>query len=461
MSLSFKNRIAFNYMLATALIMTVAFCSIFFVVQETVLRNLDNDLTYEAEKHLNEIEIISDNIRFKNKAEWEEKEHREIQVNPVFIQLIDKQGRLMDKSPNLKQDYLRFKEAKFGSHFDSKLNERGIRQVQLPLEKEGKIKGYIMAAMSSESAKSIILKLRNVLIISFLIILIGLYYVSRILAGRSIKPVKQISNTITQITKNNLKERVELPQHKDELYELSSNFNSLLVRIESALEREKQFTSDASHELRTPLATLQGTLEVLIRKPRTQLEYEQKIKYSLSEIARMSNILEQLLFLARLDESVKKKNEDWIPLPTIINESLIHFKSIIEKKTIKVDFQFDHRMKFLVPSYYTSLIIENLLSNATKYSDEGASLRIKLKETKNQVKCTIKDEGIGINEKDLKKIYDNFFRSEALSHKQISGNGLGLSIVRKAANAIQAQINITSVLGKGTSVSISFQKAQT
>ncbi|WP_416865916.1 MAG: sensor histidine kinase [Imperialibacter sp.] len=448
-------------MVATALIMTVAFCSIFFVVQETVLRNLDNDLSYEAEKHTNEIVIIRDSLRFKNKAEWEEKEHREIQVNPVFIQLIDKQGRLMDKSPNLKQDYLSFKESKFGGHFDSKLNDRGIRQVQLPIEKDGRIKGYILAAMSSESAKSIILKLRNVLVISFLIILAGLYYVSRLLAGRSIKPVQLVSNTITQITKYNLKERVELPQHKDELYELSSNFNSLIARIENALEREKQFTSDASHELRTPLAALQGTLEVLIRKPRTPLEYEQKIKYSLSEIARMTNILEQLLLLARFDESVKKNDEDWVALPTIINESLMYFKNIIEEKALKVDFQFDHGMKFLVPSYFTGLIIENLLSNAAKYSDKGASLKIMLTETNDQVTCTIEDEGIGIKEEDLQHIYDNFFRSEAMNHKQISGNGLGLSIVKKAANAIQAQINITSVLGKGTSVSISFQKAQT
>ncbi|WP_339793338.1 ATP-binding protein [uncultured Imperialibacter sp.] len=443
-------------MFATALIMTVAFCSIFFVVQETVLRNLDNDLSYEAEKHTNEIETIRDSLRFKNKAEWEEKEHREIQVNPVFIQLIDKQGRLMDKSPNLKQDYLSFKEAKFGGHFDSKLNDRGIRQVQLPIEKDGRIKGYILAAMSSESAKSIILKLRNVLVISFFIILAGLYYVSRLLAGRSIKPVQLVSNTITQITKCNLKERVELPQHKDELYELSSNFNSLIARIENALEREKQFTSDASHELRTPLAALQGTLEVLIRKPRTQLEYEQKVKYSLSEIARMTNILEQLLLLARFDESVKKNDEDWVPLPTIINESLMHFKNIIEEKALKVDFQFDQDKKFLVPQYYTDLILENILSNAIKYSKNDSVIKITIEEIGTHVVCTIQDQGIGINNEDLQHIYDNFFRSEALSHKGISGNGLGLSIVKKAADAIRAKTTITSKQGIGTMVCIEF-----
>ena len=86
MNLSFKNRIAFHYMLATAIIMAIVFGAIYFTVQETVINNLDNELSYEAEKHAGEIEIIGDSLKFENKAEWEEREHREIQVNPVFIQ---------------------------------------------------------------------------------------------------------------------------------------------------------------------------------------------------------------------------------------------------------------------------------------------------------------------------------------------------------------------------------------
>ena len=188
MNISFKNRIAFYYMLATAIIMAVVFSAIYFVVQETVMSNLDNDLSYEANKHTSEIIIIEDSIKFKNKAEWQEREHLEIQVNPVFIQLIDKKGRLMDKSPNLKDDFLPFKTSEFGGHFDALLSNRAIRQAQLPIEQNGKIKGYILAAMSSESAQSVILKLRNILIISYVIVLAGLYFISRFLAGRSIRP---------------------------------------------------------------------------------------------------------------------------------------------------------------------------------------------------------------------------------------------------------------------------------
>lgn len=456
MSFSYKNRLAFHYMIATAIIMAFAFSTIYFVVRETVLANLDDDLSYEAKKHTGEIKIVGDSIVFKNKAEWEEKEHREVQVNPVFIQLMDKKGRLMDISPNLKGNLLTFNESEFGGHFDSYIGDKAIRQVQLPIEEGGKIKGYILAAMSSESAISILLKLKTVSILTFLLVLIGLSFISRLIAGRSIKPVQEVTKTITRITKLNLKERVELPLNKDEIYDLSTGFNSLLDRIENALERERQFTSDASHELRTPIATLKGTLEVLIRKPRTQQEYEEKIKFSLSEIDKMTSMLEQLLLLARLDSKPETNENRLIPLPTILNESLAHHRKQIVDKGLKIELLFDHSKNFEVTYLYTNLIVDNIISNAIKYSANDSTIKITIDQREGRVVCAIQDSGIGIKKEDLKNIYHSFFRSDALGHKHISGNGLGLSIVKKSADAIQADLSIESILGKGTTVTIQF-----
>lgn len=456
MSLSFKNRIAFHYMLATALIMGVIFSIVYFIVQSTVLRHLDNDLTYEAEKHIGEISYDGDSILFINKREWEEREHREIQVNPVFIQLIDDKGQMMDKSPNLKEDQLKYNKSAAADHFDAVLNDRSIRQVQIPITNGSNVKGYIMAAMSSESTNSVLKNLRNVLIASYLIVLAGLYFVSRFLAGRSIKPIQEITSTITRITRNNLNERVGLPPNKDEIYALSSNFNGLLERIESALEREKQFTSDASHELRTPLATLRGTLEVLVRKPRSKEEYEEKINYSLAEIERMTTTLEQLLLLARLDTKVELKSDNQVSLPTLIDESLTRFSKKIAEKELKINFEFDNQSELQVPHFYSSLIVDNVINNAIKYSKNNTSITIKIENTSNGITCSITDQGIGIKAEDLDHIYKNFFRSGALEHKHISGQGLGLSIVKKCADAIQAKLDIKSEIGKGTNVTISF-----
>ena len=462
MNLSFRNRIALHYMIATAIIVAVVFSVVFFVVQETVYHNLDNDLTYEAEKHTDEIKILGDSIQFINKAEWEEIEHREIQVNPVFIQIFDKNGNLMDKSPNLKGDELPFrKQEQFGGHFNENLNKKPIRQIQIPIEHDGKIKGYLVAAMSLESSNMVFLKLKNVLIISYLLLLAGLYFISRFLAGRSIVPIRNIIETTSRITKNNLNERVNLPDYKDELFDLSSSINELLQRIENAIHKERQFTSDASHELRTPLSSLRGTLEVLIRKPREQFEYEEKIKYSLSEIDRMTTIIEQLLVLARLDSNSNTNNlvaktTIYESLPILIDEILSRYKNEISAKNLTLDLHMELQNESMAQKYYANLILDNMIGNAIKYSTKNSNLQITVTDTETGIICGIKDEGIGIKKEDIEKLFHPFFRSDALNHREIFGNGLGLSIAKKAADAINAKLFVESELGVGTTVTIAF-----
>ena len=392
-----------------------------------------------------------------NKKEWEEREHREVQVNPVFIQILDRDGLFMDKSPNLKENVLAFKqEQNFGGHFSETLNDRAIRQVQIPIEQNGKIKGFILAAISLESSKMVLLNLRNVLFFSYLVLLAGLYFISRYIAGKSIIPVKTITSTTNRITRNNLNERVVLPQNKDELYDLSSGINRLLQRIENAIERERQFTSDASHELRTPLSTLRGTLEVLVRKPREQKEYEEKIKFSLTEIDRMTAKLEQLLQLARLDADQKTVNDDLGSLPTLIDEILSRQKKSISEKGLSIDIHNEASLEPVVPRFYANLILENIIGNAIKYSRENTSLHIMITQTGSKIVCSIEDEGIGIKKEDLDNVFNHFFRSDALNHKSIFGNGLGLSIAKKAADAIEASIVVKSELGLGTTFTIYF-----
>lgn len=455
--LSFKDRIALHYLLATATLVALTFLVVFFVVKRQVYADLDYDLRFEATKHLGELVVGDSTLQFRNKGEWLEREHREVQVNPVFIQLNDARGRFTDKSPNLKTGQLEFDPARaFRRPFNAVLRGTTIRQLQIPLPQQGRPVGYLLAAIPLDYSQRVINSLKLVLLLSFPVVLAGLFLVTRLLAGRSIQPIKAITATTDRITKNNLTERIELPRNHDELYQLTLSINDLLARIEQALAREKQFTADASHELRTPLAVLKGTLEVLVRKPRTGPEYVENITRGIREIDRLTHIVDQLLLLARFEKYAQHVAVREIDLAACIHEALWRLRHELETKQIHVDLDGTPAGTVAGDPYLTDLILDNLLANAIKYSPAHSTITIGLSVRGSRVACAIADQGIGINPANLGKIFDPLYRSDALQHKHIEGSGLGLSIVAKASALLGIELTVASELGQGSTFTLLF-----
>ncbi len=461
MNLSFKNRIALYYMLATASITLAVFFIVYLGVQNTVFQELDDNLNYQALKHSKIINIVEDTLVFNNKREWEEREHREVQVNPVFIQIVDKDGRIMDKSPNLKTGSLQFNsQVPINTSFDANLNDEIIRQIQTPLETQGQLKGYILTAISQEGSVEVLKALKKRLLLLFPMVLIVLFFITRFLAGRSILPLKIITQTTDSINRNNLNERILLPNNKDEIYALTSSINRLLERIKETIEREKQFTTDASHQLRTPLAVLKGTLEVLIRKPRTEEEYKRKIQASIGEIDRISSITDQLFLLARFDQSNQKLDLQALDLNIYLDHVLQRYRHQISEKELSINLTKPPVQLVYSDPYYLDLILENVLSNAIKYSPLKGKIEIVLSQEADSTICSINDQGIGIKKEDLQNIFNPFFRSNELDHKHIKGNGLGRPIVKKAGDLLGVAVNVSSQLDIGSTFYLTFPNSK-
>ncbi|MBI1308185.1 MAG: HAMP domain-containing protein [Bacteroidetes bacterium] len=457
MNISFKNRIAFQYLTATAVVIAIVFTTVFFIVRGIVYENLDSDLAKDAQRHVSEIVFENNAIRFNNKDEWEEREHREAESNPVFIQIIDSNGTLMDKSPNLKEQTLQFNPTdQHWIHYNARLNDRYLRQVQLPIILKGKTVGHIIAAISIEGSMTVIRRLKNVLLLSYPIILFCLFIISQFLAGRSIQPLKNITRSVGNISRKNLKERIPLPNNQDELYALATAFNALLNRMNDAFEREQQFTSDASHQLRTPLSVIQGNLEVLIRKPRKTEEYENEIRFCLKEIESLSKMVDQLLASARSESVTGSNSDEKQNVETAIRSLLNKYDGLINEKKLKIKIQLTE--DFEIPVHHGNLILENIFENAIKYSRNSGEIRVQCYTKNNNGICEITDEGIGISEEDMRNIFNPFFRSNSTESKSIKGSGLGLSIARKSADAIGAEIKIKSKPDVGTEVEIEFVK---
>ncbi|MEP0711959.1 ATP-binding protein [Algoriphagus sp.] len=455
MMVSYKERIARRLTLVTALIVLVVFAIIYLVVNFTVVESIDRELQLETDKHVGQIFLVNGEIRFVHKDEWQEQEHSQIQLNPIFIEIVDMQGKSMDRSPNLGANRLSFypDRAKKGEAWTLKTGSREVRQMQIPLNHAGKQEGYMLVAKSFEDARELLTNLRNILLLLYPGILISLFLAMRYLAGKSIQPIQQIILKTNLISQSNLNERIPVTEPNDEIAQLTRSINGLLGRLEQSLIREKQFTSDASHELRTPLAVMRGTLEVLIRKPRETDEYVEKIKMALASIDRMSEMIEQLLSLARVGKG-KMSRED-VELISFTRD----FAQQAEKETgRKIDFETN-----LATPLYTQvnekslqIILTNLVGNAVKYSAPKTTIQLQVGNHEGASFIQISDAGKGMSKDSLAKIFDPFYRELDQTGHSVPGTGLGLAIVKKLAVESDIQVEVESEKGLGSSFRLIF-----
>lgn len=453
-SFSFKNRIAFNYIVSGAVLIAVVFLFIYNIVKLSVDRHINEELHIELQKHIDDVKIDSHDTYLIQVDQWAAREHNTVDINPVFVQFFDSNRELIDKSPNLKSINLVLQSDDNNNlFFNTTLNNEPIRQIQKPILQNNKIIAYVIVAMSIDDF-DIVLILQKVLLISFPIILILLFIIARFFAGRSIKPINLITSTANSITKDNLSKRIPLPENKDELYQLSTQINELLDRIENAVEREKKFTSDASHELRTPLAVIKGTLEVLIRKPREKEEYETKINFCIKEVDRLNNLVDQLLLLARFENQKQNVKHESVFINALILDTVTRFSQQIKEKNIQIKSNFSEDFYINSDNYLLSIIFSNIISNAIKYSGNDTEIKIEVKKINGKVNCIIQDNGVGINPIDLKNIYNSFYRSNAENHPEIKGNGIGLSIVKRISDLLNCTIEISSIENQGTTVNL-------
>ncbi len=456
MKLNFRNRIATWYLVATALLIAGLFSAIYIIVYNTVFSHLDSDLDLELNEVRNSIVSSGGQIIFANPFEWNEREHGQIEVNPTFVQVSDKQGHIIKKTGNLLSDSLIFrKSVNKKIYFNSELSGSPIRQVQYPyFDPEGNLSAYLSIAVPLEESALVLSNLSEAMVISFPAILIILFLVTRLIAGKSIAPIHNVINTANKISKENISERISLPPHNDEIHALTSTINGLLNRLEEGILRERQFTSDASHELRTPLSIIKGTLEVLIRKPREVAQYEEKVSYCISETDRMTKLIDQLLLLARYDTGKITPVKTEFPFSEKIETVVQRLNTLLEEKRIKVNREIDESIILNADPGMTEIILENILTNAIKYSGNDNFIDIKAVRNGSSIMFSVKDYGVGMTEQQIKNIFDRFYRADESRSSDAGGFGLGLAISKKLCDIQNIKIEVDSTPGKGTNFTL-------
>ncbi len=293
--------------------------------------------------------------------------------------------------------------------------------------------------------------LRLVLISVTIIVLIPVLLSSRILSNLITRPIISLIETMTDIRKSGQFKRIELEEDsKDELYEMRETFNHMIDLLETNFEKQDQFVANASHELRTPLTIIESYSSLLKRRGLNEPDlFHESIEAIHSESIRMKNMIEQLLLLAKHDAEWKIQKEV-LDLGTHMSETVKAFENAYHRD---IQLQIlEEKIMTLADEQKLKQLTYILLDNARKYSEDEITVEVGIK--KGHPYIQISDKGIGIPKEDLPKIFDRFFRVDKARSRKMGGSGLGLSLARDIAQAMNAVMNLDSLEGIGTTVTI-------
>jgi two-component system, OmpR family, heavy metal sensor histidine kinase CusS len=261
------------------------------------------------------------------------------------------------------------------------------------------------------------------------------------LSGRALKPVHDLTAAALTISIENLSERLPVPSTGDELARLTEVWNSMLQRLETAVKTLSQFVADASHELRTPLAVIRTTAELALRRARSPEAYRESLQEIVAESERMTQLVEDLLLLARSDTGSVEMPLAPVDAREVVREVCAEMRGLAELRGIRITEP---------PGEGTAMISGNrpalhrlflvLLDNALKYSPAGGDVNITVERKDSLVSIAIEDFGPGISDADLPHIFKRFYRAD-LARSDV-GHGLGLSLAESIARTHGASIEV-------------------
>ncbi|SCH93626.1 Signal transduction histidine-protein kinase ArlS [uncultured Clostridium sp.] len=286
------------------------------------------------------------------------------------------------------------------------------------------------------------------IILSIVLSIFGSLYLSK----RFVNRLKVLTNTMKNIKENNIDLRVPLLNTNDEFDKMNILFNSMMDEIEDAFNNQSQFVSDASHELRTPLTVLQGHLKMLNRWGKEDKDVlNNSINVCLDEVNRMIKMVNDLLSLSRADKEIIDLNKVELIYPKdIILDTIDNYKFLNESIDFKVDI--DSNIKIKITKEHLKQLLFIIIDNAIKYNNKD-NIRIELSVYReNENMCiSIKDNGMGIDKKHIKKVTERFYKADEARVKNNSF-GLGLSIAKRIILMYKGEIKIYSEVNKYTNI---------
>ena len=266
--------------------------------------------------------------------------------------------------------------------------------------------------------------------------------------------LKRISSSMRTIREGDYSHTVDMGGN-DELTLLGEEFNDLVVRLQTSEQKRRNFVSDASHELKTPLASIKLLSDSILQNDMDIATIREFVGDIGNEAERLNRMSQKLLSLSRIESQEDSDCEIIYMGPTV--ERVMRMLSRIANRnciTIVADLKDDCPILVLEDDLYQ--IVFNLVENGIKYNVPGGKLFITLRRDEDNAIMEVRDTGVGIPEDALEHVFERFFRVDKARSRKSGGSGLGLSIVRNMVERNQGEIQVTSVVGKGSIFTLKF-----
>ncbi|WP_019155395.1 sensor histidine kinase [Robertmurraya massiliosenegalensis] len=370
-----------------------------------------------------------------------------------MLQIVNEDGTRGGAVVDPNQQYLHDLQVQYYDNQMQQINrDNGVKHtfVSMPIIWQNGEVAALQVSVSLQQTDEILSTLRIIQIIVTLLAIIPVVLSSRFLGNLITHPISSMIKTMREIRESGQFRRIPEPKDsKDELHLMAETFNEMIELLEVNYEKQGQFVSNASHELNTPLTVIESYASLLKRRGREQPEvFDESVQAIHSEAIRMKALTEQLLKLARNDETLKVERKE-VDLKHVVAEMV---RTIEQSYHRKIELEVQNEVKVHTDLQKFKQLFYIFLDNARKYSED--TIKVRIENTEQQAIVEIIDYGIGIPKEDLEKVFDRFFRVDKARTRKTGGFGLGLSLAKDIADAMKADIHLESVEGLGTTAKI-------
>jgi two-component system heavy metal sensor histidine kinase CusS len=402
-----------------------------------------------------------DTAELKREVEWESRLRRNAEM---FIRIWDQDGRPVAETPGMGQLLPAAvfpppagADAEPGPGGFHSANGRSF-QLVAARAKVGQTGGpvyTVQVAVDRTEEEAVLAAYRRhlgiVLALAAVVCVVGGYA----LASRGIRPVREITRAARQVRSTTLDQRLAVAGLPAELADLADTFNEMLDRLEESFSRLARFSADIAHELRTPLNNLRGEAEVALRAERRPDEYREVLGACLEECARLSRLVNSLLFLARAESPQARIIRGRVDVGRELEAIREFYEAAAAEAGVTLAVETDSAVSAELDRTLFQQAVGNLVENALAHTDAGGRVTVRLKRNGSAFCIEVTDTGRGIAEEHLPRLFDRFYRVDVARSSVSGGVGLGLAIVKSIAELHGGAVEITSRVGQGTSVTFS------